>query len=281
MPDLQTLSRIGFRGYPLWWKQRSFKQPPKTQTKSNIFAQQSDNDGSSGDEDSKTTFPLPGRLSSAITTATSQRTSSFGSTSQIIQEIPDLIDFEPTSPEQIGRKTPQAAPARKFIQFNDNNESNMQPSITARGSLASPSWPSYPFTSWPNGPHPTPATSPEQKPVNPFRDREHRRDPDSADLSTSKIADAQVLHSVKARVPIVRVVTSSPLETASSYHLGVEIESQKNGGYQTDQAPRAGRGRASAEEVNPREQIGLKFSRYEISSDSDEAKGPAGTSLRN
>lgn len=272
MPDIQTLNRIGFRDFPAWWKRRLFKRParPQNEILKKILAQESESESSSDDAGSKAS---PVRVDlSASTNGTPKRQCvdclSHAESLRTTPDLPDLIDLEPINPQQIERKSLQETPrVGRFIPYNEAASSHS--STTIHPVSCSPTPPPLPFgssyTPTPTVPHPTPATSPEQKPakLRPERDQE------GSDIL--KIAESYLLVSANSSVAPSNLTAATSAKTIKPEDLQHQIENLKRYCYDVKQAASTSRSVTPVQAAKPNK-TELRLSKHAKSSESDDAK---------
>lgn len=175
MPDLETLNRIGFRDFPLWWKKRLFKRPTRLQndTLKKIMAQPSDGEDCSSDcdADSEKSLSITANAPAIVNTSKTQRAVLVNRVdiSQPTPEALDLIDLEPVSPRSSERRPASAGSVirgGKFVPYNKPRPVTSSSSSETLHPLPL-SHIRSPVMPVPTVPHPTLATSPESKHVAP------------------------------------------------------------------------------------------------------------------
>jgi hypothetical protein len=178
MPDLETLNRIGFRDFPLWWKQRLFNRPtgPQNDALKKIMAQPSDSEDSSSDcdGDPEKSSPIAANASATVGTPKSQRAVHVNRVDAPppTAESFNLIDLELVNYES-SEQTPAASSFvirnEQFVLYNEPRPITSGPSNeTLHPPFSSTSLPPSHVESLtmpvPTVPHPTPTISPEPKP---------------------------------------------------------------------------------------------------------------------
>jgi hypothetical protein len=283
MPDIQTLNCIGFRDFPLWWKQRLFKSParPQNEILKKILAQESDSESSNDEVDSEASSARPVLSPANIGTPKRRCADSLVhvETPQTTPDLSDLINFEPIKPQQIQRKPLQeTCRTGRFIPYNETTSPHS--SATIRPASSSPTPPPLrlgsPYTPAPTVPHPTPATSPELKAAKVNKD-------EIEELGTSKfpppnIAKSEQPTSVQGSFAVAKATAATGAKTINPEDLQRQIENLQRYSYDVKQAASASRSSTPTPAAKLKK-TGLRLSKYAKASESDDAKPCSGPSV--
>ena len=184
VPDLETLNRIGFRDFPLWWKRRLFKRHtgPHNDALKRILAQPTDSEdsGSDSDADSEKSLPTAVTAAAIVGTPKVQRAVLVNPVDapEPTPEALNLIDLELVNH---GSSEQRLAPVSSVIHSGQFVPYNAPRPVTS--SLSSETLPPLPPSHIgsltmpvPTVPHPTPVTSPEPKPAAPRKGKARSKD---------------------------------------------------------------------------------------------------------